>query len=157
MIHHPSPREFTLLIAVLVAGIMLALAFAIYNIVSKELVLSSSGRESQFALYAADSGIECALYWDYQENAFASTTDPSGTLACGENVTTYTRDYEVSTKTTTTRFDFLLEGDTTGPCTRVTVTRVDEPRTRTTILSEGFNTCVVTNPRRIQRSIQVQY
>lgn len=149
-------RGFTLLIAVLVSGILLALGFAIFNIASKEITLSSSGRESQFAFYAADSGIECALYWDYQQNAF-STTSPQQPNCAGGPVDSYTpNEFDPDTGTYTTTFSFSLNGAPTAPCTDVTVTRSFLP-TRTTVVAAGYNTCVTTNPRRIERAIQVRY
>lgn len=148
-------RGFTLLISVLVSGILLALGFAIYNIASKEITLSSSGRESQFAFYAADSGIECALYWDYQEDAF-STTSPQQPNCAGAPVDNYDVQYDADADNYTTTFSFSLNGAPAAPCTDVTVTRSFLP-TRTTIVAAGYNTCVTTNPRRIERAIQVRY
>lgn len=148
-------RGFTLLIAVLISGILLSLGYAIFNIASKEITLSSSGRESQFAFYAADSGIECALYWDYQENAF-STTSPQQPSCAGGAVDDYAVVFDSGTGVYTTTFDFSLDGSDASPCTDVTVTRTFDP-TRTTVVSAGHNTCVITNPRRIERAIQVQY
>lgn len=55
---------FVLAFALLLSSVVLALAFGIFNILLKELVLTSSARDSQIAFYAADSGVECALYWD---------------------------------------------------------------------------------------------
>ncbi len=57
-------RGFTLFYSVLVSSLLLAIGMAIFNITFKELVLSSGSRESTNAFYAADSGIECAFYWD---------------------------------------------------------------------------------------------
>jgi len=148
-------RGFTLLIAVLVSGILLSLGVAIYNIASKEVTLSSSGRESQFAFYAADSGVECALYWDYQEDAF-STTSPQQPTCAGSPVSDYLVEYDSDLDIYTTTFGFSLNGSVTNPCTAVTVTRSFSP-SRTTIVAAGYNTCVTTNPRRIERAIQVQY
>jgi len=61
---HRRQQGFTLLLAVLVASIFLAVAATVSVATSKNIIFSTSGRESQFAFYAADSGIECALYWD---------------------------------------------------------------------------------------------
>ena len=148
-------RGFTLLIAVLVSGILLALGFAIFNIASKELTLSSSGRESQFAFYAADSGIECTLYWDFREDAF-STTSPQQPQCAGGSVTNYNVNFDPLSDTYTTTYSFSLGQTTSDPCTDVTVTRNFSP-TRTTVVAAGYNTCVTTNPRRIERAIRVQY
>ena len=152
---HDTPRGFTLLLAVLTSSILLALGFAIFNIINKEVVLTSAGRESQFAFYAADSGVECALYWDFQNNAFA-TSSPLTDIQCGGASVALTRNYEPIGDTYTTTFSFSLGSTQSDPCSSVEVVRNHNP-TRTTIQSSGFNSCVTTNPRRIERAIRVQY
>lgn len=57
-------KGFALLFAVLVSVMVLAVGASIINISLKQVILSSAGRESQFAFYAANTGMECALYWD---------------------------------------------------------------------------------------------
>ena len=57
-----NQKGFTLLLAALVASITLSLGAAIYSITLKQITLSSIGRDSQFAFYAADTLSECALY-----------------------------------------------------------------------------------------------
>lgn len=59
-----NKKGFTLLFAVLVSIMVLAVGASIINISLKQLILSGAGRESQFAFYAANTGMECALYWD---------------------------------------------------------------------------------------------
>ena len=154
-IKQQAARGFTLLVAVLIGGILLSLGFAIFNIVSKELVLSSSGRESQFALYAADSGVECALYWDYQQDAF-STSTPQQPECAGGAVDDYEVTYDATADEYTTVFSFSLGTALSDPCTSVTVVRGQNPKT-TILTASGYNTYVTTNPRRIERAIRVQY
>lgn len=153
--HTAEFRGFTLLISVLVGSILLALGFAIYNIVSKDILLSSAGRESQFAFYAADSGIECALFWDYQQNAFATSSEVTE-VSCAGNAALLTRSYEPLSGDYTTTFSFSLGSALTAPCAGVEVVKTLNP-TRTVVVSAGYNTCVTTNPRRIERAIRVQY
>lgn len=71
---------YTLLFAVLISSIVLGVALSILSISRRELLLSSNARESQYAFYAADSGLECAVYNDYYKNAFAGAPNPS--LTC---------------------------------------------------------------------------
>ena len=148
-------RGFTLLLSVLIASILLALGLAIFNIISKEIILSSSGRESQFAFYAADTGVECALFWDVQKTAFA-TSSSVPEVFCGSASSTITKIYDAPTDSLISTFQFSLGGDITKPCSNVTVIRESNPL-RTTIESLGYNTCVLTNPRRIERAIRVTY
>lgn len=57
-------KGFALLFSVLVSVMVLAVGASIINIALKQVILSGAGRESQFAFYAANTGLECALYWD---------------------------------------------------------------------------------------------
>lgn len=158
--------------AVLISGILLALGSAIYNIASKEVILSSTGRDSQYSFYAADTGIECALYWDAEgRDAFASTS-PTTQVVCGQGAqpvppnpgnraATLTRTYTSpvpgsDSDTEVTTFTFSLGNALTDPCSIVTVTKRSYP-TRTSIGAAGYNTCVATSPRRIERAIRLTY
>ena len=77
-------KGFTLLFAVLVSSLILALGLSIANITLKEVALSGTGRESQFAFYAADTGTECALYWDIKgSNVFATSSESAATQPTG--------------------------------------------------------------------------
>ena len=55
---------YTLLFAMIVASIVLALGVSLLTVSRKEFILSSSATQSSKAFYAADSGIGCAEYWD---------------------------------------------------------------------------------------------
>ena len=57
-------KGFVILFAMLISSLILLISAGIFNVVQKEVVLSSSARESQRAFYAADSALECALYSD---------------------------------------------------------------------------------------------
>jgi hypothetical protein len=60
----PRPRGFTIFFAVLVGSLALSIGLSIYELLIRELELSQVATQSQFAIYAADAGAECALYWD---------------------------------------------------------------------------------------------
>ncbi len=82
-----AQRGFTLLLAALVASIVVAIGAAIYSITIKELNLSATGRDSQFAFYAADTSAECALYNDINLQIFSTTTPPTS-ISCDGATTT---------------------------------------------------------------------
>ncbi len=69
-----TKRGFTLLLAALVASIVLALGSSIFTIAKKQITLSSLGRDSQFAFYAADTVAECALYYDVRFSSSATSS-----------------------------------------------------------------------------------
>lgn len=57
-------RGFALLIAVIFMSVMLSFGLALGSISYKQQVLASDAVESQYAFYAADAALECALYAD---------------------------------------------------------------------------------------------
>ena len=57
---------FTLLLAVLVISVALSVSLGASTLVISQLAISRDARESLEAFYAANAGIECALYWDIQ-------------------------------------------------------------------------------------------
>lgn len=147
-----SQRGFTLLFSVLVSSLLLAIGLAVFNIGQKELILSSTARESQFAFYAADTGIECALYWDFKHGTFSPAPFPSD-ITCSEITVTGVGGKDYGTEATF-RLKFSPEPD--SYCVDVTVLKTDSPR-RTYVEARGYNTCVETNPRRVERAIRVKY
>lgn len=68
-------KGFTLLVAIIVTSMLLIISFVVANIAYKQLILANSNQESQYAFYNADSGIECAVYWDFR-NGY-TVFDPS--------------------------------------------------------------------------------
>lgn len=74
-------KGFVLILAVIISSILLSVGLSMFSVALKELILSASGRDSQLSFYAADSAIECALYWDirhpnYPMSIFGSIEDP---------------------------------------------------------------------------------
>lgn len=165
-----------MLFSVLTASVLLAVGISIFNITVKELALSSSGRESQFAFYAADTGIECALYWDFKgQFVFATSTSvtpasPSnpdcviGPLGAPQYID-ITSNVTRAPTTATTKFLITIPNtDASGVwapyCALVTVTKSspDGVIVNTQIDSRGYNTaCDSTDPSRVERALQVTY
>ena len=84
-------KGFTLLIAIVVTSMMLIVSFVVANVALKQLVLADAGVESQYAFYNADSGADCAVYWDLKRgnngiSPFATST--AGSISCGSNTVT---------------------------------------------------------------------
>ena len=107
-------------------------------------MLSSYGRDSHFAFYAADSGSECALYWDVKGKAFSTTTTSS--IECNRQIIENMGGGSISTFT----LNFLPD----TYCAEVTVEKDGE---NTIIESRGYNTCDENSRRRVERGIRVRY
>ncbi|MBM2817477.1 MAG: seg [Parcubacteria group bacterium] len=164
---HPSPNQgFAMLFSVLISSLLVVIGLSIFNITLKELTISTSARESQIAFYAANSGMECALYWDLTQNAFATTTNASkntpedarvGAITANCNGVDVNNTYSKSgVKTETSAlFPVILSTDTEGPCADITVTKEEDSDGKiiTTIESQGKNICG-TSGRRVERGLR---
>ena len=56
---------FVILFAVIISTMIVLITAGIFRIALKETILASTATESQVALYAADTGLECGLYHEY--------------------------------------------------------------------------------------------
>ena len=155
-------KGFTLFIAVVITATLLLVSTGIVSVAVKEAFLASAGRESQFAFYAADSGIECALYWDAKgvqsgpntgTSAFSTSTN-SNIIACNKDADNPSNQFTVG-GSPTSAFTITFNSDTNSPCANVTVNKLPDGRTQ--IQSLGYNTCDPTNPRRVERAVRVSY
>lgn len=145
-------RGFTLLIAVLVGSLLLAIGFSIFAIGYKELLLTSAGKESHVSFFSADSAMECALFWDQTQDSF-NVTSPMGTITCGGIPLTVTSSVVGTTYLRT--FSMTLAGG--AQCATVQVQKIRDSNPRTQIDSYGYNTCVLTSLRRTERGLRVLY
>lgn len=151
-------RGFTLLFASLIASLFTALGLAMFTIAQKELSLSSIGRDSQYAFYAADTGAECATYWDLRYDVFATATTSSTEVTCAgapvqESVMRPDGVVGIGGATTTT-FKF----ETNRRCVEVRVAKQDVAPF-TTVESLGYNTqCDQTDSaRRLERAVRAVF
>ncbi len=141
------------MLAALIASVTLALGTAIFSLAQKELTLSSVGRDSQFAFYAADTGAECALYWDIRFQLFPTTTATTKNLAC---------DNEAKTTTATSEDGAIVssfEFEPNGYCAKVRVTK-KATNPRTVIHVDGYNTTcanIETSSHALERSVDLKY
>lgn len=172
--HKKTARGFTIFFAMLVGGLALSIGVAIFDLTVRELDLSSTATQSQYAIYAADTGAECALYWDIKctagacpsssgGSAFATSSssvipaDGSNLLCNGVDTTaagnrTVVRPLNAGAATTTFTVTFLPQ----PYCVQVQVEKSGTP-TQTVITSRGYNTCDTGALNRLERVLQVSY
>ncbi|OHB19733.1 MAG: hypothetical protein A2854_03720 [Parcubacteria group bacterium RIFCSPHIGHO2_01_FULL_56_18] len=150
----PAPqRGFTILLAALVASLVLTLGIAIFSVAQKQVILSSLGRSSQYAFYAADTGAECALYWDVRFDYFSSTTPAGTTPACDGTALVFTG--TPGALPYTMSFEF----EPNEYCSQVSVVK-SATHPRTVIHADGFSTpCsdISISGRALQRSVELSY
>ncbi len=133
-----------LLIAILVSSVALAVGFGVYNRTYKELVFASFWKQTQIAFSAADSGLECSMYWDTHPPA-----SPAQATCFGGS--------SFAWSTSTSPFVLPANMSVSGGCVNVTITRAGVSPVVTTITSRGYNTCDPTNPRRVERGLVASY
>jgi hypothetical protein len=161
-----AKRGFTLLLAALVSAIVLALGSSIFSIARKQVTLSSLGRDSQFAFYAADTIIECALYHDVRFQVFPTSTASlaAGTITCDGVVMNWTRT-AATANSASSNFSgtiFIIDENGIpqgGNCASVTIEK-NNTAPFTVLHADGYSTPCATissSARALQRSIEIQY
>lgn len=157
-------RGYTLLFAVLVSSLVLAIGISILTVSKKEFLLATSSRDSAAALYAADGGIECAAYWDQHHDVFSTTTSSSGNVRCGDAYSPIVRTIS-ATATSTFRFSVKF-GGTAASCSSVTVRKGYSGGGIATIIeARGYNlgwnpdnlSCDVVSAKKVERALRLTY
>lgn len=172
----------SLFVAIVIMGILLFISFAAVNIAVRSTISASLGRESQYAFYAADAGLECAIYWDsvpISGSYFATTSEGvPRTINCAKFVMTDGNPISGTStavtmiggggdanQTSVFGFDFSQVEGSKPYCAIVTVTKTYKDKfpidgyketLETYIKSRGYNTCS-SNARRVERGIEVTY
>lgn len=168
-VFYKPQRGFSLFIAILTSGTLLIVGAALSNIIVRQLQSTYTGRESQYAFFAADAGIECALYWDTKVEPSMFATSSSGNLpisCAGHSVSTGDAVPGTSTlariggggnANRTSTFGFIMNNgaNPVSHCAVVTVTKNIDGTTY--IKSRGYNTCIISNPKRVERGVEVTY
>lgn len=176
---------FTMFLAVLIASLALSVGLAIYDLTIRELNLANISRQSQIAIYAADTGVECSLYWDRHNDTNSGITDIDGSAfasssndqtyatevrnCIGQNINSNTANSAMTTQSAwnvvstpsaaTTTFWISMNSagwSAANPCVQVTVAKYGTPM-RTTINSRGYDTCIVNAPLRVERRLDVYF
>lgn len=158
-------KGYTLLFAVLVSALVLSVGISILNISKKEFLLASSARESTIAFFAADSGLECASYFDSQgvfypnDDSYKTIINCFGNQPKQHNGSTplYTSASPLSIYT----FDMSINDRS---CVSIKVS-TDHATGSTTIESRGYNlgwstasnNCDLASPRRVERALYYNY
>ena len=153
-----SQRGFTLLISILLSTVAVTLGVALIDIAYKQLILASSAKHSQYGFYAADSAMECALYWDQKFNGFSFLSPmPASSIKCQDiAVTSYASAYYGSGATRHRRTTFNVPCPGTSQSNgKVSVYKYESGDTA--IYANGFSTCVADDQRRIERGLKVFY
>lgn len=164
-----SQSGFALLLAVLISTIVLAIGISILNLSLKEYVFSGIGRESEIAFYAADAGMECALYWDAssQGGKFSIQADPPGNIVCVGSSQAATggssgvpQEYQFSwgTPNVCAKISVTKYFSSSGGVTMSNGSTCPQNTTCTEVESRGYNTdCSLNSDRVVERALRAVY
>lgn len=145
-------RGFTLLIAVILASVLLTVGIALLDIAYKQVILSSSAKQSQYAFYAADAALECALYYDQRHDAFNTNPNNLTSISCGGFTIPIAPSGSAPRYTT---FSIPCSGGGTQATLRIY--KNDSGADPSKLYASGFSSCSSTDQRRIERGIKVAY
>jgi Tfp pilus assembly protein PilE len=149
-----SSQGFALVITLIFVSVVLALGVSLLDVAYKQILLSSSSRQSQYAFYNADSAMECALYYDQKTGVFGyDYTGPYSFTCGGFSLNTIQRDGPSVGGSRTTIYDVSCAGG--GVSARVTV--IKQPNGATNLYANGYNTCDSAVASRIERGLKVFY
>lgn len=143
-----------LLFTLLIIGVAISLSVGVFNIILGELKIGEGARESMRAFFAADSGVECILYWDLKESAFVF--DKEKAITCVGSSPSFTRSSQTVDGKAATVYQspasFTLAN---GACVSLTVIKFSDGSSR--IAALGENTCNPAATRVVQRGVEVNY
>ncbi len=147
-------KGFALFLAVVITGTLLVIATGMVALAVKQSRISVSGRDSQQAFYAADSGLECALYWDVKSSTGTSAFDitTGTTINCNRDANNSSNQWVVGGNVLST---FTMTFLPDPYCAKVSVTKNADGTTL--IESLGYNSCNSSNPRRVERAVRANY
>jgi hypothetical protein len=164
-----NQKGFVVLFAVVLASIILAVSLGVANIAYRELTFTTSAKNSNDAFYAADTGVECALYYDQNAVnppptnaiAFGNITNNTSTECAGTGV--HMND-GAGTVSDPWKFYLFPLGANASACAEVTVWRDSSTPPVTTVNSKGYNvydksssTCGFNGASRVERHIELTY
>ncbi len=146
-----NQKGYALLFTIMIISIISVITAGLINASTKQLILSSLARNSQLAFYQADTAGDCALYVDLVKTTeeIKKFIENGDLLSCGGDNLIISGEAEKNYSLTSK--EFL---GTNNPCFSINITKKD---TSTVISAKGYNICDLSNPRVVEREIQISY
>lgn len=149
-----TQRGFTLLYAVVVMGILMIVVFSVSFLTLRSLDFSFSNRNSQQAYYAAQSGGECALFWDISRPSFGRDGTYSDEIRCHEGPASEV-EYD-GLEDGMHQYSFQFDFPNTNQCAKVIVKKASSGFA-TVVESRGYNICNGGGDRQTERGFRIIY
>ena len=155
-------KGFVLLFAVTLAAIFLSIALGVGQVALKENNFSTAAVDTNNAFFAADTGTECALYWDNPNGddpngagtAFVHPSTP--TLSCNGN------NGIVTTEPSASIWNFVITGlgSNSQSCVAVKIDKITKAP-YTVVTADGYNltgtTCTSPPSNAVDRQLVTTY
>lgn len=162
---YPPQRGFTLLISIILATVALVVGLALADVAYKQVLLSVTTTQSQTAFYAADSALECALYYDQQFAAFNPGIDfDQNNIRCENRQVRYYSEIPYGNGGQLTTFTLTCPGYKFNERSAdVTIYKEGSGATcsatgaTSCLYTSGYNTCNENDPNRFERGLKVLY
>ncbi len=151
-------KGFVILFAVTLSAILLAIALGVANIAQKEIRFGTSAKDTNDSFVAADTGAECALFYDKLSGSSFPVAGPATAITCATNTVTPT--YSGSANTGSYSFTLTSLGSSGVSCAKVNIFK-DQTTSpiKVTITSDGYDigdsNCNSTNPFRVERELKI--
>ncbi len=146
-------KGFVLLFTVLLAAVVLAVSLEAANVAFREIGFSTSARDTNEAFFAADTGVECALYNDKAGDVSFVQTGGSGSINCMGSAIPVSGSYPI--------WNFIVSGlgESGNGCSRVSVDKSNLPIVALTSYgyNEGGSSCNSTAANLVERELEVTF
>lgn len=154
-------KGITLLLAVLISSVALSVGAGIFALLFNELEISGTARDAMIAYYAADAGMECALYWDLKDpTPFDPASLTDNTITCnGQAISPVGGPSSLLNNPPTSDFTIALDDQNSISCSRVIVTKDIEdgiPITQIYALGENKVCGAAISSRTVQQGFALQ-
>jgi hypothetical protein len=159
-INFKNKKGFVLLYAVTLAAIFLSLALGVGAIALKENLFSTSAKNTNNAFFAADTGVECALFYDKSGGSGSAFIDLAtiSPISCNNNSVTVTE-----SPTNVWTFSIPSLGGSNLGCAKVKVDKTSLVSPTTTITADGYNNggssggCAPVKSTAVERELSTSY
>ena len=151
-------RGFVILFAVTLSSILLAIALGVANIALKEVKFGTSAKNTNNAFFAADTGAECALFYDKLSGSSFPIEGPATPINCAS--ATITPSFSGTSDTGSYDFKITSLGSLGASCAKVNVFKDKSVTPRlVAITSNGYDVgdanCNSTNSNRVERELKI--
>lgn len=157
-----TQQGYAILFTVVIVSVISVIAIGLSNTTYKQLILSSVAKDSQVAFYESDTAVECALYADLADTGLTGLSSSGAPFQCGVNAVGQPVTISIlNSGNGYDMFDTLRDQSDYGPCFDAHITKTTSPvvgqNDSTSISARGYNTCNKSDPRAVEREIEVNY